>query len=158
MAFNKAFYQSLPTKRTSTGAIFQNEALEYLLVKPNYLDHWQLAGGVVEQNESPSSCCKREVREELGLELHGYRLICIDYNSARPPATESVYFIFFGGILKPSHIGRIVLQEEELSSYGFFTVHEAQRLLNERMSIRLTYCVDAIEKGEIYYLENQKPV
>ena len=144
MLFDESFYQSLPTKRISTGAIFQNSSGEYLLVKPHYRDWWQLPGGVVEEHELPYTGCLREVREELGLTVSAYRLICLDYNSSRPPATESVYFIFCGGVLSTAEISRIVLEEAEIARFAFADVSGAKEMVNERMSRRLQYCAEAI--------------
>ena len=154
----QAFYQSLSRKRMSAGAVFWNESSEYLLVKPGYKDYWQLAGGAIDENESPLSGCIREVREELGLSLANFRLICADYIVSRPPATEGMFFIFYGGVLHPNDIDRIVLQESELTEFRFFTIEEAREVVNERMCRRLNYCDRAIREETFYYLEKQEPI
>ena len=38
-----------------------------------YPDHWTLPGGRVEKGESPERATIREVKEELGLDLHRFR-------------------------------------------------------------------------------------
>lgn len=99
---NKEFYESLTKKRMATGAVFQNENGHYLLVKPHYRDCWTLPGGVLEQNEAPLAGCKREVREEVGLERIAFRLLCVTYLAEDLPKTERVHFIFDGGVLSKS--------------------------------------------------------
>ena len=44
------------------------------VVEPVYKDTWEIPGGVVEPGESPREACRREVGEELGLDLLEKRL------------------------------------------------------------------------------------
>jgi 8-oxo-dGTP diphosphatase len=47
---------TLPMKDMSVGALVFNEP-EELLVKPTYKDGWEIPGGIVEQDESPTQAC-----------------------------------------------------------------------------------------------------
>src|SRR5512139_1349190 len=93
------FYHSLPQKRMGAGCVFFDEQGRVLLVRPTYKPTWEIPGGVVEQNESPRDCCRREVREEIGLERQIGDLLVVDYNSPTEAKTESLMFIFNGGVL-----------------------------------------------------------
>ncbi len=153
-----AFYESLPKKRMATGAVFQNERSDYLLVKPHYKDYWTLPGGVLESEESPMSGCKREVTEEIGLNRDGYQLLCVAYLSKEPPKTERVHFIFYGGVLTEQETMRITLQESEIEDCRFFDLSETLERLDEQMSQRMRFCCEALKRKEIVYLEDQRVI
>jgi len=110
----------LPTLYAAAAALFTDQAGLVLLVKPNYRDHWQLPGGILEHGESPQAGCAREVGEEIGLSITADRLLTIDWvapDQVRPKPI--VHFVFDGATLRPDQIERIVLQREELDDYRF---------------------------------------
>jgi 8-oxo-dGTP diphosphatase len=57
----------------------------------------------VELDESPRECVVREVREELGIEVAPGPLLVVDYQHAREHRTESLMFVFDGGVLDERH-------------------------------------------------------
>lgn len=152
------FYASLPKKRMGAGALFFNQEGALLLVKPTYRDYWLLPGGAIEENESPFQACVREVHEELGLELALGRLLCLDYVSRQGIITESFQFIFSGGMLTEAQIGAISLPQDELSEFRFIEWTEAVALVSPRMSKRIEYCLQALEKETAIYLEEGQPI
>ena len=96
-------------------ALLMNEHGHILFVKlKNSPDFWCLPGGKAEKNESMLECIKRELLEELGVEVP-LRLLLIE----EIPHIESLEFIFTGTILSSA------LQEKashsfELSAIKFF--------------------------------------
>jgi ADP-ribose pyrophosphatase YjhB (NUDIX family) len=82
----RAYYQSLPGKRTGAGLICRDDQGRVLLVRPTYKPTWEIPGGVVEAGESPAATVAREVAEELGLELGVGRLAAA---GARRPALSA---------------------------------------------------------------------
>jgi len=70
-------------KRHGASIIFVNTRNEVLLflrdAKPSipYPGMWDVPGGHVEPGETPRDCIVREMREELGVDLEGFRLFCI---------------------------------------------------------------------------------
>ena len=117
---NIKYQSTLPKKRMGAGALFFDSANRLLLVEPSYKPTWEIPGGIVEENESPKDCCKREVLEELGLNRTIGRLLCVDYNQTTEQRLESLMFIFNGGVLSAADIESICLPGEELLSYQFF--------------------------------------
>ena len=63
----------------AAAALFTNPAGQVLLVKPNYRDHWSLPGGILEHGEPPHEGCRREVKEELGLDITPGRLLVVGW-------------------------------------------------------------------------------
>ena len=64
-----AWYARLPTMFAAAAALFTSADGGLLLVKPNYRNHWSLPGGILEHGEPPHEGCRREVKEELGLDV-----------------------------------------------------------------------------------------
>ena len=128
------------------------------MVKPTYKPGWEIPGGLVELNESPKQCCQREVFEEIGIHREIGQLLVVDYNSETNTKTESLMFIFDGGILSESDIASIRLQEDELRAYAFY----AKSSLPEDMTNSLKNRVHAAwlqRSSQMWiYLENQQKV
>ena len=60
-------------KRVSADAIVRDSSGRILLVDPTYKPDWDLPGGMAEANEPPADALRRELREELGLDIQGRR-------------------------------------------------------------------------------------
>ena len=116
------YYPSLPTKRMGAGALFVNEKNQILLVHPTYKPRWEIPGGITEVDESPRVCTQREVLEEIGLQREIGRLLVVDYQSRVGVKTESLMFVFDGGVLSEADIANIHLQDAELDGFDFFPV------------------------------------
>ncbi|MCB2209855.1 NUDIX hydrolase [bacterium] len=153
-----AFLQSLPRKRMAAGALFRDEDGRVLLVKPAYKAGWELPGGVVEENESPKAACRREIREELGLAQDIGRLLVVDYNSATAVKTESLMFIFDGGVLSPAVLDRIRLPEAELTHFRLFSPDDMPQAMTATLRRRVGRAWQQLTGGGDVYLEDQKPV
>lgn len=86
------FTESLPRKRMAADCLIMDEAGRLLVLKPPYKETWDLPGGVIEQDESPWTAARREVPEELGLELNPGRLLAVDWIARIGDLTEVVAF------------------------------------------------------------------
>lgn len=152
------YYENLPRKRMAAGVLFFDKNRKLLIVKPTYKNSWEIPGGVVELNESPKQTCVREVKEEIGLSKNKLTFLCVDYTGKTDNKTESLQFIFYGGILNNKEIKNIKLSLEELSEFKFTTIKEVKKLLNldgkRLIAKRVGRCVLAIKKNKGVYLEN----
>lgn len=149
------YYRSLPTKRMAAGALFTNEQGELLLVKTHYKEGWSIPGGSIDKDESPLAGCVREVREEIGLDLppERFRLLCIEYTRPAGVKTESLQFVFSGGVLTKDQIAHIVLQADEIERYQFSPAEEALLITNDGVRGRLPACLAALKDGSCVYRE-----
>ncbi|MFF2506317.1 NUDIX domain-containing protein [Streptomyces sp. NPDC058067] len=119
-------------------AIITDQIGRVLLVHPTYHedDRWLLPGGVVEPGEHPDVTCRREITEELGLELPLSAALAV--HSLTPhhrdcqPGTSfpgEIRFVFDGGTLTPDQVEAIRLPRDELSEFAFLETRDAvQRL------------------------------
>jgi 8-oxo-dGTP diphosphatase len=158
MMSDRAYQDSLPKKRMGAGALIFDENGRFLLVTPTYKEPWEVPGGIVEAHESPAQACKREVQEELGLDIDLKRLLLVDYLSDSPEKVEALMFIFQGPRLTQAEIDAIQLQIEELSEYRFCTIYEAMSLLNSRLGPRVQRSLEALVENGPVYVEDQEAV
>ena len=69
----------LPGIAVSAGALIFDRA-GLVILKPTYKSGWTIPGGVMEADgESPWEACRREVREETGLDVSRGRLAAMDF-------------------------------------------------------------------------------
>ena len=138
------------------GCLFFDEQDRVMLVKPTYKADWEIPGGVVELNESPKQCCQREVQEELGIEREIDSLLVVDYNSQMEGRTESLMFIFNGGMLTLSEVESIRLNGNELKEFRFFTPETLPKEMMNILRNRVMMALQQVKNGNGIYLENQE--
>ena len=147
----------LPAIPVSAGALIFDRAGRLLILKPTYKSGWTIPGGVMEADgETPWDACRREVREECGIEVHHGRLACMDFRRPRPGRPGGVRFLFDCGAVGDEHLAAIVVQPEEVSEYRLVPLPDALPLLRGPIRRR----VRAATKGRraLVYLENGRPV
>ena len=146
-----AWYAQLPTMFGAAGALFTDTAARVLLVKPNYRAHWSLPGGILEHDEPPHEACRREVREELGLDITPGRLLVVGWAGLEGRRPRPVlHFVFDGGTLADAT--PIRLQAEELDDYRFVELGQLDDYLPELISARVVAAVRGRETGTTAYL------
>lgn len=152
-----AIYAALPLKRVAAGALFCDRHDRVLLVEPTYKDVWDIPGGVVEADESPRAGCRREVREELGLDRPVGGLLAVDWVPAVPPRTEGLMLVFDGGLLGEHETAAIMLPPDELRSWRWVERDAFADLTSPRTAHRLAACLAARRTGHTVYLESGRP-
>ncbi len=66
------------TSWVAAGAPFVDNG-RVLLVHKTYGNHWDIPGGYVDMGEAPAAACRRELREELGMDREPRRLLVVDW-------------------------------------------------------------------------------
>jgi 8-oxo-dGTP diphosphatase len=148
------YMASLARKRMAAGALFRDAAGQVLLVEPTYKPTWEIPGGAVEENESPTAACRREVIEELALDRPVGRVLAIDWIPPRPERTEGLMFVYDGGVLTPADIKAIRLPADELASYAFVEPERIPELASAPLARRIAACLDAAATCTAISLEN----
>lgn len=146
-----AYRNSRAAKRMGAGALIQDVQGRVLVVEPTYKDRWEVPGGAVEVDESPRVACQREVAEELGLQAPIGRLLVIEWQAHEPERTESLMFIYDGGVLETQVVA---LAAEELRSFAFVAPADLDEYLVERLSRRMRAALRAIAEGRLVAMEH----
>ena len=152
------FSKTLPRKITAAGALFTDTGGKVLLVVPTYKTVWEIPGGTIEANESPQQACKREVREELGIDIPIGRLLRLNYREESEDHSEILLFLFDGGVLDAEQIATIELPPDELSSFHFLTLDEAKEKLIPSLYQLIESGLVQRELNQTQYTENSSTV
>jgi 8-oxo-dGTP diphosphatase len=146
-----------PRKRVGADVLIRDEHDRILLVDPRYKPDWDLPGGMSEANEPPTETVRRELKEELGLDVHPGRLLCVDWVSPHGPWDDSLMFIFDGGTLNHAQIRGLTLLDGELRAYEFCTEEASAARLRQYLWRRVTEALQAMKTEEPRYLQNGHP-
>lgn len=138
-------------KRIAADVILRDDQGRILLVNPNYKPDWDLPGGMVEANEPPIEAARRELREELGLDVAIGPLLCVEWVPPHGPWDDTLVFIFDGGVLPPKAAEGLTITDEEISAFRFCTSSEARTLLRPYVWARADAALDAVETGRAPY-------
>lgn len=153
---NPAAAAGLPGIPVSAGALIFDGAGRLLILKPTYKSGWTIPGGVMEADgETPWAACRREVREECGIEVRAGRLAAMDFRTPRPGRPGGVRFLFDCGVLDDRALAAIVVQAEEVSEHRMTALPDALDVLRGPIRRR----VRAATSGQgLIYLEDGRPV
>ena len=117
---------SFATPRVAAGALFFDDQGRVLLVHPTYKDSWDIPGGYVERGESPAAACRRELKEELGIDRASLRLINVDW-APNEREGDKMLFLFDCGDLGADE-ARTRLPADELDRWEWVDLETARRL------------------------------
>jgi 8-oxo-dGTP diphosphatase len=146
----------LPMIPVSAGALIFDSAGRLLILKPTYKTGWTIPGGIMEADgETPWDACRREVREECGMDVQAGRLACTDFRPARPGRPGGIRYLFDCGPADDAALAAITLQPEEIAEYRLASLDKALTLLRPAIRRRVRA---ATRRRRFVYLENGRPV
>ena len=146
----------LPALPVSAGALVFDRASRLLILKPTYKTGWTIPGGVMEADgETPWEACRREVREECGIEVSRGRLACMDFRHPKPGRPGGIRFLFDCGQVSDEALARVVVQPEEISEHRLAALPDALGLLRGPIRRRVHA---AVGRTGLVYLEDGRPV
>lgn len=148
--------EALPAIPASAGALIFDRSRRLLILKPTYKSGWTIPGGVMEADgETPWDACRREVREECGIDVVAGRLACVDFRPGRHGRAGGLRFLFDCGVADDAAIAGITVQPEEVAEYRLVHLAAALELLRPPIRRRVRA---GTRRRRCVYLENGRPV
>jgi 8-oxo-dGTP diphosphatase len=148
--------REVPRIPASAGAVIRDGNGRLLILKPSYKKGWTIPGGQIEADgESPWEGCRRETREECGLEVTHGRLVCVDFLRPKPSRPGGIRFLFDCGMFTEPQLGEIRLDGREIEDYRLVEVDRALELLSGPVRRR---AAAGLAAASCIYLENGEPV
>jgi ADP-ribose pyrophosphatase YjhB (NUDIX family) len=155
--FHPGVAARMARKRIAAGALIRDSLGRILFVVPNYRPWLDIPGGVVETDEPPKAACRREVAEEIGLDLTVGRLLVIDWVPAQGVWGDALNLIFDGGVIDSATINRTKAQDDELDGLALLSLDEASLRLRPSQTRRLAAALEALDQPAPRYLEFGRP-
>jgi 8-oxo-dGTP diphosphatase len=143
-----------PRKRVSVDVLIRDKDGRMLLVDPKYKPDWDMPGGMAEANEPPHQAVRRELKEELDLDVTVGRLLCVDWVSPHGPWDDLLAFVFDGGELDDEQIAALKLHDGELAAFEFCDEEQATQRLRPYVWRRVTVALEALRTGQVQYLQD----
>lgn len=136
--------------RMAAGAVFVRND-EVLLVHKTYGNGWDIPGGYLEPGEAPGEACRREVREELGIDRAPQRLLVHDW-APSPAEGDKVLYLFYCGELGDER--DVALQKTELDKWEWVPINKVDDYVIPRLGRRLRQAYTAFAHNLPIYLEH----
>ena len=146
---------TVPRIQASAGALLRDRKGQLLILKPTYKGGWTVPGGVIEIGESPWQACRRETKEECGLDVTAGRLACVDFLHPKPGRPGGMRFLFDCGVFDRTILETVVIQPYEIAESRVVPLATALPLLSGPVRRRVRA---ACEADQVRYLENGRPV
>ncbi|WP_326629840.1 NUDIX hydrolase [Nonomuraea fuscirosea] len=144
-------------KRVGADVLLRDHNGRILIVDPAYKPDWDLPGGMAEANESPAAAARREIKEELGLDLELGRVLVVDWVPSHGPWDDSLMFVFDGGILESRQLAGLHTADSELAGFRLATPAEAADLLRPYVWLRAKAALSALLQEASSYCESGRP-
>lgn len=151
------FTARLPTKRVAADCLIFDPDGRFLVVEPAYKATWDVPGGVSEVDESPWDTARREVAEEIGLDVEAGTLLAVDWVPRRGDWTEVVAFLFDAGVVTVA-APDLILQADEIKSARFVSLEQASRLMVGWEHRRVVAAMEARSQQRTVYLEGGQQI
>ena len=139
--FRSLLNSFLPRKRAISQLLVRDPEGRVLLCQLTYKRDWDLPGGVVEVGESPRLAVRREVEEELGLEIEPGELLLTDWLPPWGGWDDAVCLVFDGGTTPADVLVGVVKQEREIRDVRFCSLDEVDDLAADFTARRIRAAV-----------------
>ncbi|MCF2529600.1 NUDIX domain-containing protein [Yinghuangia soli] len=141
----------------AAGAVILDAAGRLVVVNPSYKDDWELPGGMADDDEDPYAAARREVVEEIGLDLELGRLLVVDVTPARVYGRIITHFIFDAPVLTDEQVRDLKACDVELLGAAALPVEEALAALHSRVARRVEVALRMRGTGGCAYLLDGRP-
>ena len=148
---------TFPRKRISSAALIRDPLGRVMLLDQPYRPTWGLPGGMLDENEPPLAGLHREIREEFGVELPVGPLLAVDWIPRHGAWTDSLQFLFDGGVLTDDDVAGFTVQASEITAVHFVPVDSIGEHVRPSLGRRLVAGLEAQAAGTTSLLEFGRP-
>ncbi|MPY97966.1 MAG: NUDIX domain-containing protein [Actinophytocola sp.] len=142
----------MATPRVAAGVVVTDDDSRVLMLRTTYKGHWEIPGGYVEPGESPHAAARREVREELGLDVPIGRLLAVDWAPSDEEG-DKLLFLFEGPRLAADTA--FVFRDDEIAAARYVALDQLGTVTVDRLARRIR---SAVRSPGPQYLEHGAPV
>jgi RimJ/RimL family protein N-acetyltransferase/8-oxo-dGTP pyrophosphatase MutT (NUDIX family) len=146
----------LPKKRVIAHVVIRDPAGRVLLCQVSYKRELELPGGVVEPGEDPATGARREVEEELGVDLPVGDVIAIDWLPPWQGWGDAIEILYDGGVHDPELLDRLAPDGREIVGLGWYRTDELDGLVSPLNHRRLPRVV--ADPARVHQLRDGFPI
>ncbi len=123
--FNGVLNAALPTKHLITQGVLRSTAGRTLLCELTYKPEWDLPGGIVDPGEAAGSALRREVLEELAVDLPVQGLLAVNWLPPWKGWDDACQLVFDLGEYDERLAEQMVLERREIAAVHWCSPSEA---------------------------------
>lgn len=139
------YYRTLPRRYMGAGMLFTDSANNILLLETTYKEFYEIPGGVVESGESPREAARREIQEELGIQVDPGAMLIVDTRSQPAPKGDAIMIVYDGGIIEDP--AALQPDGDEIAQVRLTPVDQLDQVCTPQMATRLRAAIRARELG-----------
>jgi len=127
----------LPKKRLISHVVMSDRDGRILLCKTTFKRDWELPGGIVEPGENPVEAARREVLEEIGVDIEVGRLLVLDWLPPYLGWGDAIELLYDGGDYDAAYLDSLVYDRREITGARWCTPDDAAALVSPLNARRL---------------------
>ncbi|MCV7420615.1 NUDIX hydrolase [Mycobacterium yunnanensis] len=143
----EVYYSQLARVRQGAGALITTPDGRVVMYDVTYRDYLELPGGAVNEDEPPPVACRRECREELGVDVQVGRLLVVDHQVDGGERGNSVMFVYDGGTVEGSALQAVPTDEGR--GVVFVDTRDLPVATIPRLAARIGNALSARETGDV---------
>ena len=140
---------SFPRACSAAAVVIRDPTGRVLLLETSYKADWEVPGGLVEPGEDVASAARREVREELGMELEPGPLLALDTWPTDGRTPDMTLALLDGGVHPGDLVESLTFPDGEIVAARWCDRAAVRARGGHRLPGRLLAVLDALDDGRL---------
>lgn len=140
-------------KRLISHAVMTDRVGRILLCRTGFKKDWELPGGIVEPGEPPALAARREIMEEIGVDVEVGRLLVVDWLPPYLGWGDALELLYDGGEYDEEFLETLTCDNREILEAQWCTLAEAQDRVSE-LNVRRLGLVIPVKPDHTLHLES----